>query len=207
MMIKIGFEIALNLQVPTAVIFLLRVHPSREGDLVKPEALRVEPAVPMEHYQDVFGNRCGRVNVGAGTVRFLNEGVVRDSGELDERDENAPQRDVQELPLETLTFLLPSRYWGSPNSRVTRGHLTVASTFGAILERYGIGMDHPGLYSDGAHRLITGLGNLGCALIGTSRIAHYDEDSALGHGFVLGKRAAVEGQNCSKDCFEQKRMV
>jgi transglutaminase-like putative cysteine protease len=110
MMIKIGFEIALNLQVPTAVIFLLRVHPSREGDLVKPEDLRVEPAVPMEHYQDLFGNRCGRVNVGAGTVRFLNEGVVRDSGELDERDENAPQRDVQELPLETLTFLLPSRY-------------------------------------------------------------------------------------------------
>jgi transglutaminase-like putative cysteine protease len=110
MMIKIGFEIALNLQVPTAVIFLLRVHPSREADLVQPETLQVQPEVPMEKYEDSFGNRCGRVNVGAGTVRFLNEAIVRDSGELDDRDGSVLQRDVRELPPETLTFLLPSRY-------------------------------------------------------------------------------------------------
>jgi transglutaminase-like putative cysteine protease len=110
MLIKIGYNIALRLSVPTAVIFVLRVHPTRSADLVAPERFWVEPELPVEEYFDGFGNHCGRVNSPAGVVRFLNEAVIRDPGTLDVYEPDARQHDVRELPVETISFLLPSRY-------------------------------------------------------------------------------------------------
>ena len=95
---------------PTAVIYVLHVHPSRSDDLDQPENFRIEPELPIAEYLDGFGNRCGRVNPPAGVVRFLNEAVIRNPGELDVYAPEAAQHDVRELPLETLSFLLPSRY-------------------------------------------------------------------------------------------------
>jgi len=110
MLIKVGYDITVRLFAPTAVIYLLRVHPSRSGDLVVPENFRTEPELPVEEYWDKFGNLCGRLNSPAGDVRFLNEAIVRDNGELDAYAPDAAQHDVQKLPVETLLFLLPSRY-------------------------------------------------------------------------------------------------
>ena len=110
MLIKVGYDITVRLFAPTAVIYLLRVHRSRGGDLVVPENFRTEPELPVDEYWDKFGNLCGRLNSPAGDVRFLNEAVVRDNGELDAYAPEAAQHDVQELPVETLLFLLPSRY-------------------------------------------------------------------------------------------------
>ena len=110
MLIRIGYNIALRLPFPTAVIYVLHVHPSRSDDLDQPENFRIEPELPVEEYVDGFGNHCGRVNPPGGVVRFLNEAVIRDSGELDVYTQEAAQHDVRELPLETLLFLLPSRY-------------------------------------------------------------------------------------------------
>ena len=110
MLIKIGYDIALSLPFPTAVIYLLRVHPEREPDLTGDEFFRIEPEAPMTHYYDTFGNHCGRVSAPAGTIRFLNEAVIRDSGQPDASAPDAVQHDVRDLPVETLQFLLPSRY-------------------------------------------------------------------------------------------------
>jgi transglutaminase-like putative cysteine protease len=110
MLIRIGYDIALRLSNPTAVIYVLRLHPSRNGDLLEPENFRVEPDLPIEEYTDVFGNVCGRVNCPAGVIRFLNDATVRDSGQLDAYVPDALQHDVRDLPVETLAFLLPSRY-------------------------------------------------------------------------------------------------
>lgn len=110
MLIKIGYDIALNLAFPTAIIYLLRVHPEREADLTGDELFRIEPEAPITHYYDVFGNHCGRVSAPAGTIRFLNEAVIRDSGLADADVPDAVQHDVRDLPVETLRFLLPSRY-------------------------------------------------------------------------------------------------
>jgi len=110
MLIKIGYNIALRLTVPTAVIFVLRVHPTRSNDLVAPENFRVEPDLPVEEYFDTFGNHCGRVNSPIGVIRFVNEAVVRDPGTPDRSALDAPQHDVRELPVDTFKFLLPSRY-------------------------------------------------------------------------------------------------
>jgi transglutaminase-like putative cysteine protease len=110
MLIKIGYDITVRVFAPTSVIYLLRVHPSRSGDLVLPENFRIQPELPVEEYWDKFGNLCGRLQVQAGDVRFLNEAIIRDPGELDAYAPEAAQHDVQELPVDTLTFLLPSRY-------------------------------------------------------------------------------------------------
>jgi transglutaminase-like putative cysteine protease len=110
MLIKIGFDIALQFAVPTAVIHLLHVHPSRRGDLVEPEHFSTEPALPVEEYYDRFGNHRGRIAAPAGTLRFLSEAVIRDSGELDAYVPGAAQLDVGEIPASVVEFLLPSRY-------------------------------------------------------------------------------------------------
>jgi transglutaminase-like putative cysteine protease len=112
MLIRIGYDIELSVATPMALIYLLRVHPSRRDDLVAPESVLVSGGLVPEEYLDSFGNHCGRVNVPVGmpTVRITNDALIRDSGELDEVDPDARQRDPTELPFSTLQFLLPSRY-------------------------------------------------------------------------------------------------
>ena len=112
MLIRIGFDIELSVAAPMALIYLLRVHPSRRHDLLAPENLRISGGLQPEEYIDGFGNHCGRVNVplGMSTVRLTNDALIRDSGELDEVNPDARQHDPTELPFSTLQFLLPSRY-------------------------------------------------------------------------------------------------
>ena len=112
MHIQLGYDIELRVSAPIALIHLLRVHPSRQDDLLTPENIQITPALPVEPYVDAFGNHCSRVNVPAGvaTVRFQNQVVIRDSGQVDVADWAAWQHDPTELPVATLQFLLSSRY-------------------------------------------------------------------------------------------------
>jgi transglutaminase-like putative cysteine protease len=110
MLIRIGYDIALGLPNPTAIVFLLRVHSSRESTLVAAENFRIEPQLDLEHYLDAFGNRCGRVNAPAGIIRFLSHAVVRDSGEPDAYAPEAEEDGQREIPTDSLSFILPSRY-------------------------------------------------------------------------------------------------
>jgi transglutaminase-like putative cysteine protease len=110
--IRIGFDIALDAIAPTAVVYFLRVHPSRRKDLQTKENFRIVPDLRSEEYVDSYGNHCGRVHVpeGCTTLQFLNEAVIHDEGIGDEYAPFAQQLDVAALPAETLSFLLPSRY-------------------------------------------------------------------------------------------------
>ncbi len=112
MHIKIGFDIELAINSPMAILYLLHVHPSRRADLVQPYTVTIDPIFLADEYIDVFGNQCGRVNAmaGIGQVRFYSEAIIRDSGLPDEVNWAAWQHDPTNLPLETLQFLLPSRY-------------------------------------------------------------------------------------------------
>jgi transglutaminase-like putative cysteine protease len=112
MFIRIGFDIELSVSSPTALIYLLHVHPSRRPDLLAPEVVDVGPGLAADEYLDGFGNLCGRVNAPTGVerVRLRSESVIRDFGQLDPLDAFAWQHDPTQLPLETLQFLLPSRY-------------------------------------------------------------------------------------------------
>jgi transglutaminase-like putative cysteine protease len=110
MLIKIGYNIALNFPSPTAVIHLLHVHPSRRADLIEPERLTTDPDLPVEEFYDRFGNHRGRICAPAGRLRLFCESVIRDSGELDVYAPEAMQLDISTLPVSVLGFLLSSRY-------------------------------------------------------------------------------------------------
>ncbi len=112
MFIKIGFDIALTINAPMALIHLLHVHPSRRGDLLVPQVVEVLPGLAIEEYWDAFGNLCSRVNapLGVTQVGFRSETIVRDSGLPDAVNWAAWQHDPTLLPSATLMYLLPSRY-------------------------------------------------------------------------------------------------
>ena len=54
MLIKIGYDIALRLPFPTAIIYVLRVLPSRKGDLVGSEEFRIEPELCVEASRNIL---------------------------------------------------------------------------------------------------------------------------------------------------------
>jgi len=110
MQFRIGYELIYSFSQPTPIILVVNVHDSRESDLLVPDSLRVEPSIPINAYRDIFGNQCHRVLAPAGRLRLTADGVIRDSGEADEVVANAGQDSVEDLPAETLMFLLGSRY-------------------------------------------------------------------------------------------------
>jgi hypothetical protein len=47
MQLKIGYDIAYECPQITPMLLLLRVHPSRENDLLTPDSIITEPSVPI----------------------------------------------------------------------------------------------------------------------------------------------------------------
>jgi transglutaminase-like putative cysteine protease len=110
MQIRIGYELVYNFPQPTPIILTLNVHFSRAADVVRPDQLTSSPSIPFVSYRDSFGNWCSRVVAPAGRVRFSADGVVNDTGTPDIVAPQAQQHTIQDLPEETLLFLLGSRY-------------------------------------------------------------------------------------------------
>ncbi|HTI79604.1 MAG TPA: transglutaminase family protein [Acetobacteraceae bacterium] len=110
MRIHIGCELKFVLPQSTPMIVMLNAHYSRFSDLEYPDRLVTMPAVPVEGYRDSFGNWCSRLVAPAGEFTLGTDAIVRDSGALDSIDQTALQHEVQNLPTESLLFLLGSRY-------------------------------------------------------------------------------------------------
>jgi transglutaminase-like putative cysteine protease len=110
MKIRIGFEMLYDFPQPTPMIMVLGTHFTRASDIIIPDHLTTSPSVPIEPYRDVFGNWCSRIVAPAGRMRLAADGVVRDSGLPDQAVTSAVQHAVQDLPADTLVYLLGSRY-------------------------------------------------------------------------------------------------
>jgi transglutaminase-like putative cysteine protease len=110
MQIRVGYEIVYECPQDTPMIFMLHVHYSRASDLVVPDHLTTYPSVPITAYRDTFGNWCSRLVAPRGQFRVASTAVVRDHGLPDAVLPNAQQHRVQDLPEDTLMFLLGSRY-------------------------------------------------------------------------------------------------
>ena len=54
MKIQAGYEISYDCAQPTPMILMLSVHPSRIADLITPDRLRLDPAIPANSYHDGF---------------------------------------------------------------------------------------------------------------------------------------------------------
>jgi transglutaminase-like putative cysteine protease len=110
MLIRLGYNIELELSKPLTVIAMLKVHPARRADLLEQDEIRVAPNAIRDEYIDSFGNLCIRIAAPQGRLSLSNFTLVRDSGAPDPVDWNAPQIPTENLPPETLQFLLASRY-------------------------------------------------------------------------------------------------
>jgi len=110
MQIRVGYEIVYDCVQPTPMLLMLNVHHSRVADIVVPDLLMTDPGLPVHAYRDAFGNWCSRIVAPKGQLRITSSGIVTDSGLADPVVLSAQEHPVQDLPDETLTFLLGSRY-------------------------------------------------------------------------------------------------
>lgn len=110
MLIRCGYEIAVRCEQPTPMIAMLSVHPDRAADLRGPEGFHTTPTIPTTTYVDGFGNRCRRLVAPVGELDLWGDATVADDGLIDGADFAAREVPVQELPEDTLVFLLGSRY-------------------------------------------------------------------------------------------------
>jgi transglutaminase-like putative cysteine protease len=110
MLIRLGYDIGFNIPAPVTIVGMLHVHPSREPDLLEPDELKLDPAVPITSYIDTFGNRCSRFVAPTGHIRLTGSTLIEDSGLEDPMPFDATEHPVSELPNDTLIYLLNSRY-------------------------------------------------------------------------------------------------
>lgn len=110
MLIRLGYQIAFRLPQPTSMLVTLNIHDSRRTDIVIGQELRALPGVPMRQYHDSFGNTCTRLHAPAGLFTLYADAVVQDDGQPDPVAPGAREVPVDQLPDDTLLFLLGSRY-------------------------------------------------------------------------------------------------
>ena len=110
MMLRLGYDLTYDCPNPTPMILALNVHFTRVSDMITPDHVHANPSVPMAGYRDGFGNWCTRIVAPAGRTRLYTDAVIRDSGLLEPVVPEAVQHPVQDLPEDTLAFLLGSRY-------------------------------------------------------------------------------------------------
>ena len=110
MHVRVGYELIYEVPQPTPMILMLTIHHGSAPNIVIPDHLVTDPVVPVESYRDGFGNWCSRIVAPPGRIRLSSDALVTCSGEPDVVAASARQIPVQDLPAETLVFLLGSRY-------------------------------------------------------------------------------------------------
>ena len=110
MIIRVGYEIQYEFTQSTPVVGMLHVHPSRAGDILKPDHLELTPFSTAYQYFDSFGNCCTRFIAPAGHVQLRADALIGDSGLPEFSAPFANEAPVQTLPTDSLMFLLGSRY-------------------------------------------------------------------------------------------------
>jgi len=110
MIIELGYDLALEFPAPTTGLFMLHLRPELASRLLVPEQLRASPDVSREEFIDSFGNRCMRLTAPPGLLELSCTAMIEDCGLPSPVVEDAREHPVAELPVDVLSFLLPSRY-------------------------------------------------------------------------------------------------
>jgi len=110
MLIRLGYELAIDLPQDTPVVTALEIHSDRRADIRWESGFVPSPPIPTDVYTDAYGNRCRRFLAPAGRFLMRYDAVVEDSGLTDAADPGAAETPVSELPTECMGYLLGSRY-------------------------------------------------------------------------------------------------
>jgi transglutaminase-like putative cysteine protease len=113
--IQSQYDIHFELQKPTPIVSMLRLHTSVLPTLEGVESCTVESSgsaapIVVTEYTDVFDNRCSRFVAPPGLL-MLRGSYITESPELrDPQGFGLPTTPVEDLPSDVLQFLVPSRY-------------------------------------------------------------------------------------------------
>ncbi len=110
MFVRFGFEISVECTAPVTMLLALSPHPDFDGRLVGSDRVRTAPEVPQESYNDVDRNQIVRIVAPSGGVTLSADCIAEIDGAPDVVALDAQQAAVEDLPFETLHFLMPSRY-------------------------------------------------------------------------------------------------
>lgn len=110
MLIRLGYDIRFDISGVVPIVALLNVHPSRAHDLREPDQMKIEPAVDVEEYTDLFGNKSTRFLATSSAIRVYNSTLIEDSGDPDPVKADAREVPVENLPTDVVRYLLASRY-------------------------------------------------------------------------------------------------
>lgn len=120
MLILSEFDIQFQLPFPSPIVAVLHLHPSLEptlrmgNDLLIEQLVGANPAdnvvIPSTDYLDSFGNRCARFIAPAGHLRLSGKNIVEVPSSPDAIYPDAGETRIEDLPSDSLQFLLPSRY-------------------------------------------------------------------------------------------------
>ena len=110
MQIRVGYELIYDCPQPTPMVLMLNIHHTRAGDIVVPDRMIADPPVPLTSYRDGFGNWCTRVRAPVGRLQLSTSALLNDTGKADQIIPSEHQHAVEDLPGESLVFLLGSRY-------------------------------------------------------------------------------------------------
>jgi transglutaminase-like putative cysteine protease len=110
MLIRTGYDIRFDVDVPVPMLALLAIHPSRHRDLRTTHRIVASPDIPLYDFLDGFGNVCTRLTIPVGGLDLSCDILVEDDGQPDIVVPDARQMPIEALPDEVLPFLLASRY-------------------------------------------------------------------------------------------------
>lgn len=130
MQIKLGYELIYQCPQPTPMLLTLSLHYTRASDIVIPDHIVTQPAIPITAFRDGFGNWCSRIVAPPGEIKISTNALINDSGLPDPVQPKAIQHAVEALPSDTLVYLLGSRYCETDRLSETAWQLFGATPLG-----------------------------------------------------------------------------
>lgn len=121
-------ELAFEINAPMPFILMLRPR-SGAQQWISRESYQLTPSVPAFEFTDMYGNLCQRLVAPAGSFHILTEADVEIADDND-RAPGAPFIEVQNLPDDVLSYLLPSRYCESERCNSLAGQITQGALLG-----------------------------------------------------------------------------
>ena len=110
MRLQVGYHLVYDCPQPTPMLLMLSTHYSRVDDVLVADVLVTDPPVPIRHYRDGFGNLCARIVAPQGRISLSTTALLDVSDQPEVAPPDGYQHPVEDLPDDSLVFLLGSRY-------------------------------------------------------------------------------------------------
>lgn len=135
MRLRTSCDLTFEIGVPTPFVLMLRPR-SGAQQWIAGEEYSLVPRVPVSEFTDNYGNLCQRLLAPPGTFSIHTSAEVILAGSLD-RAQDGPFIEIQNLPDNVLSYLLPSRYceserFGQMATAITANQLLGYNQVGAI---------------------------------------------------------------------------